>query len=122
MRRALTASAMRADKYKEAIKKNKTNRGANKYILHAPTFVIKIKITSTTVFTSKESRVDERMGFNFLFWTFSLFFCFTTSRQNTFQIKGNKEEKKIRKFIHEETRIKMKTLKKGIQVGSNNTF
>lgn len=122
MRKALTVSAMCADKYKEAIKKNKTNRGANKYILYAPTFVIKIKITLSTVFTSKESRVDERMGFNFLFWTFSLFFCFTTSRQNTLLIKGNKEEKKLREFIHEETRIKMKTLKKGIQVGSNNTF
>lgn len=29
MRRALTASAMHADKYKEAVKKNKTNQGAN---------------------------------------------------------------------------------------------
>lgn len=66
-RKALTVSSMHADKYKEAIKKNKTNQGANKYILYAPTFVIKIQMTLSTMVTSKESRVEERMDFNFLF-------------------------------------------------------
>ena len=74
MSKTLTVSVTYADKYKKAIKKNKTNRGANKYILYVPTFEIKIHITLSTVVTSKDSRVEERMDSNFLFYMCCLFY------------------------------------------------